>query len=88
MMSQKWGMRDGFDSTHNGVFGLPGKKGRLIIYCGDRWSELHGIGTGRQVWLPIEIEDGRPGISWLRPWFADVEAGEFSHQLREYGLWR
>ena len=47
-------------STH--VLRVEGKEG-AFIFMGDRWNPKNHI-DGRYIWLPIEMEDGKPLIRW------------------------
>jgi len=45
---------------------LPLKK-NSFIYLGDRWNKLD-LKDSRMVWLPIEMKDGKPEITWKSSW--------------------
>lgn len=51
-------------STH--VLPVEGKEG-AFIYMGDRWNPKNHI-DGRYIWLPIQMEDGKPVIRWQDEW--------------------
>lgn len=66
--------------AHNSQAGfyvtIHGKKQDLVMYCGDRWSDFAGNGTGYNQWIPISMtEDGKPYFNNLHQWKLDAENG-------------
>ncbi len=55
-------------STHTAswVLPVPGRAGRFVM-LGDRWDS-HDLGASRYVWLPLWVDDMRPGE---RRWAAE-----------------
>jgi hypothetical protein len=44
---------------------------------GDRYSQHHGKGTGRNIFLPLVWEDGIPKLKWYESWKIDVDTGQY-----------
>lgn len=45
------------------------------VYVGDRYSQHHGSGVGRNIFLPLIWEDGEPKLKWRRTWRIDAATG-------------
>jgi hypothetical protein len=43
---------------------------------GDRYSQHHGKGTGRNIFLPLVWEDDLPKLKWYDSWKIDVDEVE------------
>lgn len=58
-----------FFSQSTYILPVHGKKD-AYIYIGDRWTPSNAI-DGRYIWLPIEMENGRPVFKWHEEWSLD-----------------
>ncbi len=72
------GSHEGF--AHNSQAGfyvtVHGSEQDLVVYCGDRWSNLAGNGIGYNQWVPITVDDeGTPYFNDLHQWKLDVQKG-------------
>lgn len=57
--------KDSFNTQHDFVIPVPPEKfGTSYVYAGDRYSQFHGVGTGRNIFLPLRIEYGVPVLTW------------------------
>jgi len=76
---------DSFNTQHDLVMPIVGREGTVWLYVGDRYTQWHTIGIGRNVFLPLVWQDNIPTLKWLRDWRVDVSAGRFSpvHKARE-----
>lgn len=59
-----------FRSQSTFVLPVEGKEG-AYIYMGDRWNPKNHI-DGRYIWLPIQMENGKPVIRWRDEWDLSV----------------
>lgn len=59
-----------FRSQSTFVLPVAGKDG-AYIFMGDRWNPENHI-DGRYIWLPIQMEDGKPVITWQDEWDLSV----------------
>jgi hypothetical protein len=66
---------DSFNTQHDFVIPLLGSTTTTCVYVGDRYSQHHGIGVGRNIFLPIIWEDGQPILMWRETWRIDTLAG-------------
>lgn len=69
--------------AHNSQAGfyvtIHGSEQDLVMYCGDRWCDFAGNGTGFNQWVPITMdEDGRPHFNDLHQWRLDAEKGTWA----------
>lgn len=66
--------------AHNSQAGfyvtLKGNESDLVIYCGDRWCNFAGNGTGYNQWVPLSFdEEGKPYFNNLHQWKLDAQKG-------------
>jgi hypothetical protein len=45
------------------------------MYVGDRYSQHHGKGVGRNVFLPLGWRDDEPILKWYKSWKIDTATG-------------
>lgn len=45
------------------------------MYVGDRYSQHHKRGVGRNIFLPVTFIDGQPLLRWVKDWRIDVATG-------------
>lgn len=68
-----------FNTQHDFVLTVNGTQGTTYIYCGDRWSNFHGQGTGRNAWFPLTFDsNGVPTINGHKIWYIDTVTGLWS----------
>jgi len=68
---------DSFNTQHDFVIPVTGSETTTYVYVGDRYSQWHGEGTGRNSFLPLEFRDGIPTLRWYDDWQIDVRTGRF-----------
>ena len=56
---------DSFNTQHD--FVIPAGEAEYL-YAGDRYSQFHGAGTGRNIFLPLEFSSGGPKLVWRDRW--------------------
>jgi len=66
---------DSFNTQHDFVIPIVGTEARTYVYAGDRYSQHHGKGVGRNVFLPMCWEDGEPVLKWRKTWTIDIATG-------------
>ena len=66
---------DSFNTQHDFVIPVVGNEATTYVYVGDRYSQHHGKGVGRNIFLPIVWEDGEPTLKWRKTWKIDVATG-------------
>jgi hypothetical protein len=47
------------------------------VYVGDRYSQHHGQGAGRNIFLPLAWEAGVPKLKWCSDWRIDTKSGDW-----------
>jgi len=62
---------DSFNTQHDFVIPVTGSERTTYLYVGDRYSQHHGKGTGRNIFLPLVWEDGVPKLKWYESWKYD-----------------
>jgi hypothetical protein len=68
---------DSYNTQHDLVVPVVGREDTVWVYVGDRYSQWHTIGTGRNVFLPLVWQDNVPLLRWFRDWHVDASAGRF-----------
>ena len=56
-----------FHSQSTFILPVVSKTDTSYIYMGDRWNPKNHI-DGRYIWLPLEINNGKPEIKWQDTW--------------------
>jgi len=64
-----------YNSQHDFIITVQGSDTTSYIYCGDRYSNFHGTGTGRYMWTPLTFIGGEPEIHWFPSWKIDAATG-------------
>ncbi len=59
---------DSFNTQHDFVLPVGPAGGPPYLYVGDRYSQWHGHGTGRNIFLPLAFEGGEPVLRWRDAW--------------------
>jgi hypothetical protein len=71
--------KNSFNTQHNFEIVVTGSQGTTYIYAGDRYSQMTGVGTGKNAWFPLTIDDrGTPTIHGCIQWSIDVTTGLWS----------
>jgi hypothetical protein len=73
---------DSFNTQHDFVIPVTGTQTTTYVYVGDRYSQHHGQGVGRNVFLPLVWDDGVPTLKWYLKWRIDAETGRWEPSLR------
>ena len=68
---------DSFNTQHDFILTIAGSEGTTYLYVGDRYSQHHGRGTGRNIFLPLVWEDGIPKLKWYESWKIDLDTGQY-----------
>jgi hypothetical protein len=68
---------DSFNTQHDFVIPIVGTQATLYLYVGDRYSQHHGRGVGRNIFLPLVWEDGVPKLKWYADWKIDIKSGRW-----------
>ncbi len=68
---------DSFNTQHDFIIPVTGSEGNTYLYVGDRYSQHHGKGTGRNIFLPLAWKDGIPKLKWYESWKIDVDTGRY-----------
>jgi hypothetical protein len=68
---------DSFNTQHDFVMPITGTQETTYVYVGDRYSQHHGRGLGRNVFLPLVWEDGVPELKWYPKWRIDTQSGNW-----------
>ncbi len=66
-----------FNTQYDFVMPVAGTSGTIWLYAGDRYSQWTGMGTGRNIFLPLEFRNGVPRLDWLDSWVPDAAAGTY-----------
>jgi hypothetical protein len=67
--------RDTFNTQHDFVIPIVGSETTTYVYVGDRYSQHHKRGVGRNIFLPLTFIDGQPLLRWVKDWRIDVATG-------------
>jgi len=76
-------LRDSFNIQHDFVIPVVGGEATTYVYVGDRYSQHHGKGVGRNVFLPLIWEDGEPTLKWYKTWRIDTAARGRTDRCRQ-----
>jgi hypothetical protein len=68
---------DSFNTQHDFIIPITGTQKTTYVYVGDRYSQHHGQGTGRNVFLPLVWENGVPELKWYPKWRIDIQTGKW-----------
>jgi hypothetical protein len=71
---------DSFNTQHDFVIPITGAQTTTYLYVGDRYSQHHGRGTGRNIFLPLVWEEGLPKLRWCSDWSIDVKSGSWKSE--------
>ena len=66
---------DSFNTQHDFVIPVVGNEATTYVYVGDRYSQHHGKGVGRNIFMPLIWEDGEPTLKWYKTWRIDTATG-------------
>ncbi len=66
---------DSFNTQHDFVIPITGTQTTTYVYVGDRYSQHHNRGVGRNIFLPLVWEDGVPKLMWRSKWSIDTRTG-------------
>lgn len=64
-----------FNTQHDFVIPIIGSATTTHMYVGDRYSQHHGKGVGRNVFLPLGWRDDEPILKWYKLWKIDTATG-------------
>jgi hypothetical protein len=76
---------DSFNAQNDFLFEVKGTAGSFVLWGADRWSQRTGTGTGKNVWLPLQWNDGEPLLKWYPTWNVDAAAGTWTAETRGTG---
>ena len=68
---------DSFNTQHDFVLPVVGSERTTYLYVGDRYSQYHGKGTGRNIFLPLVWEDSMPELRWYESWTIYIDTGQY-----------
>ncbi|UCG49906.1 MAG: family 43 glycosylhydrolase [Phycisphaerales bacterium] len=66
---------DSLNTQHDFVIAVTGNEATTYVYVGDRYSQHHGRGIGRNIFLPLAWKDGEPMLKWHKTWRIDAATG-------------
>jgi len=69
--------KDSFNTQHDFVIPITGSETTTYLYVGDRYSQHHGRGIGRNIFLPLVWEEGVPKLKWYSAWKIDTSTGSY-----------
>ena len=72
--------KDSFNTQHDFIIPVVGNEATTYVYVGDRYSQHHGRGVGRNIFLPLIWEDGAPTLQWYSAWSIDAVKGSYEPQ--------
>ena len=55
-----------------------GSRQETVIFCGDRWAEFAGNGSGYNQWCPLSFDGDIPYFNSLNSWNLNAKTGEWS----------
>jgi hypothetical protein len=67
--------KDSFNTQHDFVIPVVGTEATTFVYVGDRYSQHHGRGTGRNIFLPLIWENNEPILKWHKTWRINTATG-------------
>ena len=73
---------DSFNTQHDFVIPVVGNEATTYVYVGDRYSQHHGKGVGRNIFLPLTWENDVPRLQWYSTWRIDSVRGSYEPQRR------
>ena len=59
---------DSFNTPHDFVLEVGEAGAPRWLYAGDRYSQWHGKGTGRNIFLPLRFAGDEPVLAWSADW--------------------
>jgi len=68
---------DSFNTQHDFVIPIIGSETATYLYVGDRYSQHHGHGIGKNIFLPLVWEERVPRLKWYSVWKIDVSTGRY-----------
>jgi hypothetical protein len=66
-----------FNTQHDFVVPVEGSETTTFVYAGDRYTQYHGYGVGRNVFLPVRWDGDEPQLHWEPAWRIDTDTGEW-----------
>ena len=69
--------RNSFNTQHDFIIPVVGSEATTYVYIGDRYSQHHGRGVGRNVFLPLTWENDIPKLKWYPTWRIDIAKGSY-----------
>lgn len=61
-----------YNTQHDFIMPVEGPDGTTYVYVGDRYSQWTGVGAGRNIFLPVEWDDGVPTLVWRETWSVPI----------------
>ena len=74
---------DSFNTQHDFVIPVEGRAITTYLYVGDRYSQWHGRGEGRNIFLPLDFKGEVPKLIWRDAWRIDTATGQFFNSSGE-----
>jgi len=66
---------DSYNTQHDFIIPVVGGEATTYVYVGDRYSQHHGKGIGRNIFLPLVWDHNEPRLKWFKTWKIDTAAG-------------
>jgi len=66
-----------FNTQHDFIIPIRGSEETTYLYVGDRYSQHHHYGVGRNIFLPIKWKDDEPHLIWRQKWQINTRTGQW-----------
>lgn len=66
---------DSYNTQHDLIIPVVGSEATTYLYVGDRYSQHHGKGVGRNILLPLAWDRNEPRLKWFKTWKIDTATG-------------
>jgi len=76
---------DSFNTQHDFIIPIVGSEATTYVYVGDRYSQHHGHGIGRNIFLPLIWENEVPKLRWFSAWGIDLFKGTYNESQPSHG---
>jgi len=72
-----WRPTMSFNTQHDFVIPVVGSKDTTFVYVGDRYSQHHHYGIGRNIFLPLIWKNGEMRLIWRQKWQINTKTGQW-----------